>query len=240
MTAAEENAALLRLAAAGDTEARDRLVENNMGLVYNIAKRFFGRGAEAEDLIQIGSVGLIKAVNKFDLSFDVRFSTYAVPMIMGEIRRFLRDDNPVKISRILKERAMQGARAREKLEHELGREPSLAEISAESGISEEELIEAFDASAPPESLHKCAYAEDSSSELINSISAGACEDDVINRVMIDELLKKLTDRERQVIVLRYYRDMTQTKISKIIGVSQVQVSRIEKAAMEKLRDAAKK
>ncbi len=226
------NSVLLERMKAGDSTAEAALVENNMGLVMNTAKRFSNRGYDFEELVQVGSIGLIKAVQRFDPEFDVQFSTYAVPMIMGEIRRFLRDDGLLKVSRSIKENAMKGRRAEEELRRELMREPTLGEISKRTGLSAEALIEAFDASAVAESI----YLEAEAKEGEERLRAPDCEADIINRVLIHGLLERLEARERQIIVLRFFKDKTQSEISKIIGVSQVQVSRIEKAVLKKLRE----
>lgn len=232
----KDNAALIIQIQNGDKQARDIMVEENMGLVYSIAKRFIGRGCEREDLIQIGAIGLIKAINNFDVSLGVKFSTYAVPMIMGEIRRFLRDDGMLKVSRSLKEAAVRGGRARELLQKRLDREPTIKEISLECGIDADELTEAFDASAPPESIYESIYSNgDGEIKLMDTLSVPGCEEEIINRVMISELLKDLDSREKNIVILRYFKDKTQSEISEIIGVSQVQISRLEKKIIEKLK-----
>lgn len=231
-----DNAALITRIRDGDKQARDTMVEENMGLVHSVARRFDGRGCDREDLVQIGAIGLIKAINKFDSSFNVRFSTYAVPMIMGEIKRFLRDDGMVKVSRTLKETASKGRRARELLQLRLGREPTVAEIAAECGISEEEISEAFEAAAPPNSIYESVFSGGGKEiQLMDTLAADSCEDGVVNKVLLKELLEQLSERERLIITLRYFRGKTQAEISEIVGVSQVQISRIEKKAMERLR-----
>ena len=231
-----DNAALITRIRDGDKQARDTMVEENMGLVHSVARRFDGRGCDREDLVQIGAIGLIKAINKFDSSFNVRFSTYAVPMIMGEIKRFLRDDGMVKVSRTLKETASKGRRARELLQLKLGREPTVAEIAAECGISEEEISEAFEAAAPPNSIYESVFSGGGKEiQLMDTLAADSCEDGVVNKVLLKELLEQLSERERLIITLRYFRGKTQAEISEIVGVSQVQISRIEKKAMERLR-----
>ena len=211
-----------------------------MGLVYSIVRRFSGRGYETEDLTQIGAIGLIKAVKKFNPEFNVQFSTYAVPMITGEIKRFLRDDGAVKISRSLKENAMKGWRSEEILRRKLNREPTIKEISEECGIDAESLIEAFEAAAPPESIYESVYDNgEKEIHLLDVIAGGEIEDSVINKVMIDDILSRLSPREREIILLRYFRGKTQSEIAKIIGVSQVQISRIEKKAIERIRESVK-
>ncbi len=226
------NSVLLERAGKGDKEAEDELVENNMGLVVSAAKRFLNRGYDFEELTQVGAIGLIKAVKRFDNTYNVQFSTYAVPMIMGEIQRFLRDDGIIKVSRSIKEKALKGRRARENLQRVLKREPTMSEISAECGIDSEELLEAFEASAMPESI----YYEQEDREHEERLKAPDYQDNIINRVLIKGMLGKLEKRERQIIVLRYFKEKTQSQVASIIGVSQVQVSRIEKSVINKMRD----
>ena len=231
-----DNTALIERVREGDKQAENRMVEENMGLVYSIARRFLNRGYDAEDLTQIGAIGLIKAVKKFNPEFNVQFSTYAVPMITGEIKRFLRDDGAVKISRTLKENAMKGWRCEELLRRKLNRQPTINEISKESGIDAESLIEAFEAATPPESIYESVYDNgDKEIRLLATITGEEIEDGVINKVMIDDILSRLTEREKEIILLRYFRGKTQSEIAKIIGVSQVQISRIEKKAIERIR-----
>ena len=231
-----DNTALIERVREGDKQAENRMVEENMGLVYSIARRFLNRGYDAEDLTQIGAIGLIKAVKKFNPEFNVQFSTYAVPMITVEIKRFLRDDGAVKISRTLKENAMKGWRCEEMLRSKLNRQPTINEISKESGIDAESLIEAFEAATPPESIYESVYDNgDKEIRLLDTITGEEIEDGVINKVMIDDILSRLTEREKEIILLRYFRGKTQSEIAKIIGVSQVQISRIEKKAIERIR-----
>lgn len=228
------NSVLLEKVKSGDKTAEEELVEQNMGLVINAAKRFLNRGCDFEELTQIGAIGLIKAVKRFDDAYGVCFSTYAVPVIIGEIRRFLRDDNIIKISRTVKERAIKGRKAEEQLRRELKREPTINEVSEVSGISTEDLVEAFEAAAVPESI----YYENDDSGQSERLRAPDSENDIINKVLISELLSHLDARERQIIVLRYFKEKTQAQIAEIIGVSQVQISRIEKNVLKKLRGYA--
>ncbi len=230
----EENIILLKKAKDGDINARNRIVEENMGLVWSVVKHFSGRG-EVEDLAQIGAIGLIKAVSNFNPDFNVKFSTYAVPMITGEIKRFLRDDGPVKVSRKLKEFAAKGRKCEEILRKKLGREPTINEISKMAEIPKEELVSAFEACVVPESIYESVF---ENINVLDSLSEESHEEEIVNRVTVDELLKNLKPRERQVLVLRYLRGKTQTEISKIIGVSQVQVSRIEKNTLLKIKNSA--
>ena len=231
-----DNAALITRIHEGDKEAKDTMIEENMGLVYSVAKRFMGRGCEKEDLIQIGVIGLIKAINKFDASFDVQFSTYAVPMIMGEIRRFLRDDGILKVSRTLKETAAKGRRTQEILQKRFDREPTITEISNECGISEDELAEAFDAVMPPDSIYESVYSNGGKEiQLMDTIADEGHEESIINKVMIGNLLENLSSRERQIVVMRYFKGKTQSETARVIGVSQVQISRLEKKIVESLK-----
>ena len=231
-----DNTALIERVREGDKQAENRMVEENMGLVYSIARRFLNRGYDAEDLTQIGAIGLIKAVKKFNPEFNVQFSTYAVPMITGEIKRFLRDDGAVKISRTLKENAMKGWRCEELLRRKLNRQPTINEISKESGIDAESLIEAFEAATPPESIYESVYDNgDKEIRLLDTITGEEIEDGVINKVMIDDILSRLTEREKEIILLRYFRGKTQSEIAKIIAVSQVQITTNEKKATARIR-----
>lgn len=232
----KDNTALLKRVREGDKQAQSIMVEENMGLVYSIVKRFTNRGYEAEDLVQIGAIGLIKAVQKFNPEFNVQFSTYAVPMITGEIKRFMRDDGAVKVSRTLKENAMKGRRSEEILRIRLNRQPTIKEISDECGIDCESLIEAFEATVPPESIYESVYDNgEKEIQLVDMIDGGTIEDGIINKVLVNDILKKLKKREREVLLLRYFRGKTQSEIASMIGVSQVQISRIEKKAIEKIR-----
>ncbi len=231
----------LRLIKENDGDALESIVNENMPLVRSIVKRYINRGCEYDDLLQLGTIGLIKAAKNYDFTFDVRFSTYAVPMIMGEIKRFLRDDGIIKISRSIKENARAVARARDELSDKLGREPSIGEIAQLSRLSEEDIVEALDASRPVSSIYEV-VSEDGDSQLLlmdrledNDTSINT---DVEKRIMLEELLKSLSEDERKLIVLRYYRDMTQTDVAGVMNISQVQVSRLEKKILMKLREKA--
>lgn len=229
-----DNAVLLEKIHSGERSAENQLVENNMGLVVGLAKRFYNRGYEMDELIQIGSIGLVKAIRKFDNSFGVQFSTYAVPMIIGEIKRFLRDDGIIKVSRTYKTNALKARHVKEKLSQKLNREPTIAEISAESGLSTEDIIIAEDATAIPESIY-CTGSDGDNRELGDKIAAVYEEDKIIDKVIVNKSLEILSERERKIITMRYFMGKTQSKIAEIIGVSQVQISRIEKAALIKMR-----
>lgn len=230
------NKELLEKLDSGDISVQSELVENNMGLVYSIAGKFDNRAYEREDIIQIGAMGLVKAVKKFDTSFGVQFSTYAVPMILGEIKRFLRDDGAIKVSRSIKETALKGRRCREMLEKKLGREPTINEISTECGILPDELLEAFEAEMPPESLQST-ISEDDGLCLMGLVSGEESEKKIVDRLLVKQLLDGLTQRERDIILMRYFKGKTQSETAKCIGVSQVQISRLEKKALKNMRDA---
>lgn len=229
--------ALIGRAHQGDKEARDTLFEENVGLVYSVAKRFTGRGADMEDLFQIGSIGLLKAVDKFDLSYDVKFSTYAVPMIAGEIKRFLRDDGILKVSRSLKENQYRVFKMREELELKLGREPTLLELSRGMDMPMEELILTMESRSEVESLYKTIYqGEGTEISLMDKLPEKENQQEkLLNRIFLEEVLNTLDVKERQLIYMRFFQDMTQTEIAGKLGVSQVQVSRMEKRILEKMR-----
>ncbi|MEI3218723.1 MAG: RNA polymerase sporulation sigma factor SigF [Lachnoclostridium sp.] len=230
--------ALIRKSHEGDEEARAQLVEENTGLVWCIVKRFYNRGAEAEDLFQIGSIGLLKAIDKFDLSYDVKFSTYAVPMISGEIKRFLRDDGMIKVSRSLKELAYKAFNCQEEFRRKWNREPSLTEIAQQLNVDKEELAAAMEASSEVESLHKTIYQKDGHEiALMDKLEEQETgEDKVLDHMLLGELLKELSGEERKLIYLRYFANQTQSEVGRILGVSQVQVSRLEKKILRRMRE----
>jgi RNA polymerase sporulation-specific sigma factor len=229
---------LIASAQSGDKRARDQLVEENMGLIWSIVRRFTGRGHEMEDLFQIGSIGLLKAIDKFDNGFDVKFSTYAVPMITGEIKRFLRDDGIIKVSRSLKETANKVRITREILNNKLGREPTIEELSEETGIEIEDIVMAMESNAEVESLYKTIYQGDGNAIfLIDKLEETVDEnEDMLNKMVLKEVLDSLEVQEREIIELRYFKDKTQTEIAKKIGISQVQVSRLEKKILKTMRE----
>ena len=233
----DETLILIGKAHQGDKVARDLLVEQNTGLVWSIVRRFLNRGVEAEDLFQIGSIGLMKAIDKFDTSYEVRFSTYAVPMITGEIKRFLRDDGMLKVSRSMKETAGKGYAAREQLERKLGREPSLMEIADEIGVTPEELAMAMESGAEIESLQKTIYQGDGNDiSLMDKLEEKTNQNEkLLDRILLENLLKILEPDERKLIYLRYFQEETQVSIAKKMGISQVQVSMMEKKILERLR-----
>lgn len=224
---------LLLAAQKGDKAALERLIEENTGLVYSLIRRFYGRGVETEDLFQIGCIGLYKAVMGYDASYGTQFSTYAVPKIIGEVRRFLRDDGLIKVSRSLRESATVIRRAREKLTLALGREPYLSEISAETGLEAEEIAEADLASTPVDSLQR-EKGEDGLA-LEGVIGDDGMEERLLDRLSVQEMLNELPEREAVVLKLRFMKGLTQEQTAKILGVSQVQVSRLQKKAIESMK-----
>lgn len=232
--------ALIGRSQQGDKEARDTIFKENTGLIYSVAKRFLGRGVEMEDLFQIGSIGLLKAVDHFDPSYEVRFSTYAVPMIAGEIKRFLRDDGLLKVSRSLKENCSRIYQAKEKLEKELGREAGLEEIAEEVELSLDEVVLALESTAEVESLHKTIYqGEGNDISLMDRLPEKENgQEQALNRIFLDEMLQRLNARERQLIGMRYFQNRTQTEVAAELGISQVQVSRMEKRILKKLKENA--
>ena len=229
-----ENAVLIGRAQAGEKEAREVLIEQNLGLVRHIVKRFTGRGYDAEDLFQIGVIGLIKSIDKFNTSYDVKFSTYAVPLITGEIKRFIRDDGMVKVSRTLKENAMRVKYAKERLSNQLNREPTLAEVAGEAALSVEEVVLAMDASVQVESIYKSVYQNDGS-EIFMVDQLADEKQTVLNHLVVRQLISGLSQKEQKLIRLRYYQDKTQTEVAKVLGISQVQVSRLEKKILLGMR-----
>ena len=229
----KDTEALILRAQQGDKQATESLVSENSGLIWSVAKRYIGRGVETDDLYQLGCLGFIKAVEGFDLEFGTQFSTYAVPKIAGEIRRFLRDDGTVKVSRNIKEQAVTIKTARNHLSTTLGREPSISEISAHTGFSVDEIILAENATASTESIHRQSGEDGFSLE--NILTDTESEEVLVEKISLRQAIEKLPDREKSVIKLRYFHGLTQDRTSKVLGVSQVQVSRIEKKALEKLR-----
>ena len=228
---------LIRLAQAGDQDAKETLLTENAGLIWSIIKRYFGRGTDAEDLYQLGCLGFLKAVEGFDGGYGTQFSTYAVPKISGEIRRFLRDDGSIKVSRVLKERAFTIGAARSKLMHLLGREPTISEISEFTGISQEEIVEAETATAATESMQN-EIGEDGFS-LEKVLADPMTEDTLLEQITLQEAIQALPERESLVIKMRYYHGLTQSRVASVLKVSQVQVSRIEKKALSRLKDCLK-
>ena len=236
----DRTAELIRRSQDGDKEARETLIQENMGLVHHVVRRFLGRGAEAEDLTQIGAIGLMKAIERFDLSYEVRFSTYAVPMIAGEIRRFLRDDSMLKVSRSLKELAVKAAKLREKLFMEQGEEPGIPELARQLGVEPEELVLACDSCSEVESLHKIIYQGDGEGvSLMERVEEKRDEQEaLLTGMLVRELLDTLEPKERRLILLRFFYDKTQAQVAGELGMTQVQVSRLEKKILLTLKKRA--
>ena len=226
--------ALIAAAQAGDKAAAEALVTQNAGLIWSVAKRFLGRGAEAEDLYQLGCLGFLKAVEGFDLQFGTQFSTYAVPKIAGEIRRFLRDDGAIKVSRSLKERSAAVRLMRSRLSSALGREPTLRELAEQLGLTAEEIALAETATQEVESIHRECGEEGFTLE--NILTDTESEEQMLEKIALRQAISELPERERTVIALRYFHGLTQDRVAKVLGVSQVQVSRIEKKAIGILRE----
>jgi len=251
----DETTVLIEQLQAGRTELRDVLVEKNLGLVQHIVKRYVGRGVDAEDLFQIGSIGLIKAIDKFDLSFEVKFSTYAVPLICGEIKRFLRDDGMVKVSRSLKENNLQIRRFIEAYSQKNGKDPGLDEIEAGTGIGKEDILLSMESANEVESIYQSVYQSDGNELfLVDQIVAGGVrkgigqtfgngedseKEEVLNHILIKQILESLSQTEQKIIKMRYFEDKTQTEVARACGISQVQVSRLEKKILLKLRNEIK-
>ena len=232
MSASQEQ--LIQRSQAGDRTATEQLVVDNSGLIWSVARRYFGRGIDPDDLYQLGCVGFLKAIAGFDTAYGTQFSTYAVPKIAGEIRRFLRDDGSVKVSRSIKERAAGIKMARQRLTARLGREPSVSELAAELGLTPEEIASAETATASAESIQRQTGEEGFSLEDV--LCTDGMEERIVESLSLRAALAQLSGRERLVIDLRYFHALTQEKVAKIIGVSQVQVSRIEKKALANLRN----
>ena len=228
---------LIKKAHEGDKEARDRIVSENAGLIWSIVRRFKGRGCELEDLFQIGCIGILKAIDKFDLSYEVKFSTYAVSLISGEIKRFLRDDGMVKVSRSLKENGWKIKLAGERLSQEYGREATIEEIAAATELSLEDIVMAMEANVEVESIYKSIYQSDGNEiYLVDKLPEEKDENEkLLNNMLLKQLLNELGEEEKQLIELRYFREMTQMQVGKILGISQVQVSRTEKKILLKMR-----
>lgn len=245
-----DNLEMIKLAHEGDKEARDLLVNENMGLIWSIVKRFSGRGYEMEDLFQIGCIGILKAIDKFDMSYNVQFSTYAVPMITGEIKRFLRDDGIIKISRTLKENSYKISRTVNFLSSKLNREPTIDEIASELNMNREDIIMTMESNVEVESIHKTIYQSDGNEiYLVDKLAENGIDnkneridvfadrekENLINHMLLKELMEKLNPREKELICMRYFNDKTQMEVAKVFGISQVQVSRMEKKILLKMR-----
>jgi RNA polymerase sporulation-specific sigma factor len=227
---------LIARSQAGDVEARESLVLSNQRLVWSVVQRFLNRGYEADDLFQIGCIGLMKAIDKFDLNYDVRFSTYAVPMIIGEIQRFLRDDSTVKISRSLKEQARQIRRTRDELSKKLGRQPHVNEVAEALGIEPAEVVFAQEAMRQPSSIHETVFENDGDPIYLMDQIADENQEKWFDRMSLHDALSRLPERERLIVFLRFFKDKTQAEVAEVLGISQVQVSRLEKKILQNIRE----
>ena len=234
----EQTREWIRRAKEGDKDAKEKLVTENTGLVWNVVKGFVGRGYDKEELFQIGCIGLIKSIERFDLSYDVKFSTYAVPLITGEIRRFLRDDGMIKVSRKWKEDGCKVYQSMQKLTQELGREPELTELSNDSGLSVEEIILAMEATAEVDSLNRTYYTDGKELSVMDKIpDKEVMEDRIVETLALEQAMAGLDEKEKRLIRLRYFENKTQIEVSKEFGVSQVQISRLEKKILLKLKNS---
>jgi len=220
----------------GDGTAKERIVNSNIRLVWSVVQRFLNRGYEADDLFQIGSIGLLKAVDKFDMSFDVKFSTYAVPMIIGEIQRFIRDDGTVKVSRSLKETANKVRKTKDDLSKQLGRHPTIKEIAEKLGIEPEDVVFAQEASRAPTSIHETVFENDGDPITLMDQISDESQDKWFEKLALQEAIRTLNERERLIVYLRYFKDQTQSEVAERLGISQVQVSRLEKKILSSIKD----
>ncbi|MGP4060152.1 RNA polymerase sporulation sigma factor SigF [Halobacillus litoralis] len=226
---------LIKKSQAGDQEARDFLVEKNTRLVWSVVQRYLRRGYDQDDLYQIGCIGLLKSIDKFDLSYDVRFSTYAVPMIIGEIQRFIRDDGSVKVSRSLKELNHKVRAKKEELMKENGRSPTVNELADALGLTKEEIVQAEEVGRAPQSIHETVYENEGDPiTLVDQIAEE--ESNWFDHLTLQDVMSKLDKRERLIIYLRYYKDQTQTEVAERLGISQVQVSRLEKKILADMKE----
>lgn len=235
----ENDMKIIEKAQNGSKEDMTKLLEDNNGLIWSIVRRFSGRGYEIEDLYQIGSIGFIKAIQRFDTNFEVRLSTYAVPYILGEIKRFIRDDGPIKVSRSIKELNVKIVELQKEYFNKHGRDITLDEISRELKISKEEITMALDSTRPVDSIENAKYTDsktDKTVSILEQISTGKDEEtEITNRLAIKNLINELDDKEKEIIMLRYYKQKTQMQVSKIMGITQVQVSRIERKILDNMR-----
>lgn len=237
----ENTPELIERAKSGDRRAREEVITGNMGLIHSVVKKFLNRGYDADDLFQVGCIGIIKAMDKFDFSFNVRFSTYAVPMIIGEIKRFLRDDGMIKVSRSLKEVSAKAYAVKEKMENELGRAVSIAEIADRMKEPVESVVMAMEATASPDSIYRTVgETEKNDVYLLDRLAdKSGNEDKLIDNLALKQLINQLCDRDKKIIILRYFKGRTQREISCELGISQVQISRIEKKIIGQLRTKLK-
>lgn len=236
---------LFELAKKGDKKAKEKIVSDNTGLVWCIAKRFMGRGYDLEEIYQIGCIGLLKAIDRFDQSYEVKFSTYAVPLISGEIKRFLRDNGIIKVSRILKQNGYMISRAREKLINVHGREATIEEISEETGLSAEEILMATEANRDIESIYQTVYGNDGKEmylvdRIVDEAESEIAAEGMYNRLLIEQGMQALDAKQQKLIEMRYFQEKTQTEVARALGISQVQVSRLEKKLLSRMRNAIDK
>ncbi|WP_048602211.1 RNA polymerase sporulation sigma factor SigF [Rubeoparvulum massiliense] len=232
----DENKELIWRSQQGDQKAKDTMITNNVRLVWSVVQRFLHRGYEPEDLFQIGCIGLLKAVEKFDLTIDVKFSTYAVPMIIGEIQRFIRDDGSVKVSRSLKELANKVKRLRDDLTKSLGRSPTIQELASQLGCQPEDVVFALEANRMPASIHETVYENDGDPITLMDQIADDGQQRWFDQLALRDTIQRLDRREQLIIYLRYYKDQTQAEVAERLGISQVQVSRLEKKILKRIRD----
>ena len=234
----EETLKYISLAQSGNEEAMEELVRRNVPLVRSIVKKYLNRGAEYDDLYQIGSMGLVKAITNFNASFGVRFSTYAVPMIAGEIKRYLRDDGMIKVSRSLKELSARAVAAQRELGTAFGRDPGIAEIAEHIGETPEDVAMALDAARPCVSIYEPVYGDDGDALVMDRLTAEEETEEALDRVLLGQLMGILDGREKRILIMRYFRDRTQSETAAYLGISQVQVSRLESRILQKLREKA--
>ncbi len=235
--------ALIKQAHAGDKDAREKLISDNLGLVWSIVARFEHRGHEREELFQIGCIGLMKAIDKFETAYEVKFSTYAVPMIMGEIKRFLRDSSMMKVSRSLKENGWKVKKASDRLSQTFGRDATLQEISQEIGLSVEDIVEAIEANEEVGSIYQPVYqSDDSEIYLVDQVSERGIPktEELVNHLLLEQLLGELDEKEKELIELRYFKEMTQVQVAARLGISQVQVSRMERKILKRMKRASER
>lgn len=236
------NVELFELARKGDKAAKEKIVSDNTGLVWSIARRFMGRGYDLEEIYQIGCIGLLKAIDRFEFGYEVQFSTYAVPLISGEIKRFLRDNGMIKVSRILKQNGYKLSLAREKLAGILGREATLEELSAETGMNTEDIMMATEANREIESIYQNIGSHDGNDlclvdKLADETESELAAENMLNKMLIDQAMQSLDEKQKKLIELRYFQDKTQTEVAKTLGISQVQVSRLEKKLLLQMRNS---
>jgi RNA polymerase sporulation-specific sigma factor len=227
---------LIALSQSGDMRARDTLIQCNIRLVWSVVQRFLNRGYEPEDLFQIGCIGLLKSVDKFDLSYEVKFSTYAVPMIIGEIQRFLRDDGTLKVSRSLKETANRIRKTKDELSKTLGRLPTVKEVAEAMGMTPEEVVFAQEANKPPASIHETVFENDGDPITLMDQISDDSQEAWFDKLALGEAIESLSERERLIVYLRYYKDQTQSEVANRLGISQVQVSRLEKKILKSIKE----